>query len=110
LGEVRIEVSIYITCDGGRAGGRGLVEILKAIRETGSIRLAAEKLGINYRRVWSRVRQAEKILGVKLVEGGHGGSRLTWEAERIIEAFEAVEEKLRRIGLSGGVSVGVRCS
>jgi molybdate transport system regulatory protein len=109
MGEVRIEVSIYITCNGGKAGGRGLVEILKAIRETGSIRLAAEKLGINYRRIWGRIRRAEKILGIKLVEGGHGGSRITAEAERIIEAFTAVEEKLRELGLSEGVRLGISC-
>lgn len=47
-----------------------MIEILKAIDKHGSLRLAAENLGINYKRLWIRLRNAEIALGYKLVEKG----------------------------------------
>ncbi len=109
-GEVKLTVSIFVSCNGARVAGRGLIEILEAIRDTGSIRLASEKLGINYKRVWSRLRRAEKILGFKLVETGHSGSRLTAEAEVLIEQYHRLEKILASIGVLSGLSTGLRCS
>ena len=74
--------------------GRGLVEALKAIREEGSIRAAARRLGINAKRLWLRITRAERLLGIKLVEATGSGSRLTREAEKLIEAYERLAESL----------------
>ena len=106
---VKIMASLYIVCGSAKVGGVGLVDILEAIKETGSMRLAAEKLGINYRRLWSRVKRAEKILGFKLVEGGRSGSKLTREAEAIIDAFRRAQQLLQQAGLASGIIVDVEC-
>jgi molybdate transport system regulatory protein len=97
--DIRIEAVLYISCGGAIIGGKGLVESLKAIEEAGSIRAAAEKLGINYRRLWTRIKHAENILGAHLVETDRKGSKLTPLARRIITAYELMEHILKKHGI-----------
>ena len=93
MGRVRVCISLFIVSDGVKVGGRGLVEALEAIEKEGSIRGAARRLGINYRRLWLRVTNAEKLLGIKLVETSASGSKLTEAGKRIVETFRLLEEK-----------------
>ncbi len=94
MGETRLCIRVYLACGDILVAGKGLIEALKAIREEGSIRGAARKLGINTKRLWLRITRAERLLGVKLVEAHARGSRLTREAESIIEAYEALVKSL----------------
>ncbi|WP_052296920.1 winged helix-turn-helix domain-containing protein [Pyrolobus fumarii] len=103
---VRVCARIFIECGGIRVAGRGLVEALEAIEREGSIRGAARALGINYRRLLSRIHRAERVLGVKLIDVTGSGSRLTEEARRLIRAFRELE------ALVGGkcVEAGFECN
>ena len=96
-------------CGRTRIGSHGLVEILRAVKETGSLRGAAEKLGINYRRLWSRVKRAEKLLGKPLIKASKRGSVLTEEAEALLNAYEEMLEKLSAAGLLEGIETSVEC-
>jgi len=100
---------LYISCGEARIGSHGLIEVLKAIEETGSLRAAATRLGINYRRLWARIRRAERLLGKQLVAGDKRGSRLTDEAKKIITAYEEALGRLREAGLLQGVETSVDC-
>ena len=93
----RVEAKVFIVRDSVIVGGEGLVRILEAVREEGSIAGAAERLGMSYRKLWAKVRSAERLLGVRLVESGRGrgGSRLTRSAIEILEAYRRFEERLR---------------
>jgi len=97
-------------CNETRIGGRGLVAALQAIEEAGSLRSAAEKLGINYRRLWTRIKQAEKLLGKRLVVSDKRGSKLTEEAKKIITAYQEATRRLREAGLLDGLDTGAECS
>ncbi len=100
---VRIRPTLYIYSGPTRVAGPGLVQALQAIRETGSLRAAATRLGMSYRRLWERIRRAERLLGVRLVERSRSGSRLTREAEKLVQAYNEALEKLQATGLLGGV-------
>ena len=61
-----------------------LFELLAAVTEGGSIRDAAQRLGLSYRYVWDSLRKWEVILGEPLVSWSQGRkARLTEFAERL---------------------------
>lgn len=84
--------------------GEGIMEedryrLLKAIHERGSLKSAAARMGISYRKAWGDLKKAEELLGYGLVirqRGGKdgGSSALTEKAVKLLEAYEALHVKL----------------
>ncbi|HAF31079.1 MAG TPA: hypothetical protein DCG75_18740 [Bacteroidales bacterium] len=73
--------------------GNGKFELIDGIDQLGSLKAAADKLGISYRKAWGMIRDAEEKLGFCLTEkhrgGQHGGnSVLTPEGKELIEAYK----------------------
>lgn len=73
--------------------GNGKFELIEGIDQLGSLKAAADKLGISYRKAWGMIRDAEEKLGFCLTEkhrgGQHGGnSTLTPEGKELIEAYK----------------------
>lgn len=73
--------------------GNGKFELIEGIDQLGSLKAAADKLGISYRKAWGMIRDAEEKLGFCLTEkhrgGQHGGnSVLTPEGKELIEAYK----------------------
>ncbi len=86
------------TKDGQGIMGDGKWQILKAIKEHGSLMAATEALGITYRRTWGDLKEIESRLGFPLLEksrGGkdRGGTRLSPEGEKMVAAFERFHKK-----------------
>ena len=76
--------------------------MLDAVRETGSIKEAARRLGKSYRYIWGRIKQAEESIGESLVEtqvGGTGAHRsdLTPRAVELLEAFYALRQRMSEV-------------
>lgn len=94
--------------DGAVVGGEGLVRMLEAVERCGSIRLAAKSLGMNYKRFWLRLSNAERMLGLKLVERGRGrsGSRLTDEGRKLVSEYARFAELVGRQVRPGERRVG----
>lgn len=68
-------------------------QLLKEIERHGSLKAAAEMLGISYRKAWGDIKSAEQKLGIKLVSKTRGGkdggnSFLTEEGERFILSYD----------------------
>ena len=84
--------------------GEGIIEedrymLLKNIQETRSLKAAAEKMGVSYRKAWGDLKNAEKLLGYKLTVPTRGGkdggnSLLTPRATRLLEAYEALHTQM----------------
>jgi len=73
--------------------GNGKFELIDYIDQLGSLKAAADKLGISYRKAWGMIREAEEKLGFCLTDkhrgGQHGGnSVLTAEGKILIEAYK----------------------
>ena len=67
--------------------------LLKGIEEHGSLKAAAEKLGISYRKAWGDINSSEKKLGFQLVNKTRGGrdggnSFLTEEGRHLILSYD----------------------
>jgi molybdate transport system regulatory protein len=83
----------WLTLDGRNFLGRGRVELLQRIRETGSISKAARAMKMSYKAAWDAVDAMNAAWRSPLVESGPAGSRLTEDAERLIAAFQQAEAR-----------------
>lgn len=83
----------WLTLDGRNFLGRGRVELLQRIRETGSISKAAKAMKMSYKAAWDAVDAMNAAWGSPLVDSGPAGSRLTPDAERLIAYFQQAEAR-----------------
>jgi putative molybdopterin biosynthesis protein len=114
LGDTRavrkVQLSYSFTTGSGRAAAirNALIDLLGAVRESGSISAAAKALGFSYRHVWGELKRWEAELGQPLIVWEKGqaarlsefGDKLLW-AERHAQArlapqIEALHADLER--------------
>jgi molybdate transport system regulatory protein len=79
----------------GRAFGDGPARLLEGVEQAGSLRKAAQELGMSYNKAWRILHAAEERLGFALLDrsvGGSlgGGSHLTPEARDLMSRYRAV--------------------
>jgi molybdate transport system regulatory protein len=84
--------------------GEGIIgeekyKLLRTIEKKGSLRAAADFLGVSYRKAWGDIKNSEELLGYSLTEkhrGGKGGgkSELTDKARNLLEAYDALHKKM----------------
>jgi molybdate transport system regulatory protein len=82
------------------AVGPGKVALLEQIAETGSITLAAKKLGMSYRRAWLLVDETNRCLvgpAVITTSGGihGGGTALTPLGLEFVRRYRAIEKQAK---------------
>ena len=78
--EPTIRLHLWLETTEGVFFGTGRALLLAKIEEHGSLKKAAEDLGMSYRAAWGKIRATEEVLGVKLIaQNGckKGGHRLT---------------------------------
>mgnify|MGYP001206505399 CR=1 FL=1 len=73
--------------------GEGKWHLLKAIRDTGSLKAAVEQMGYAYRQTWDNLKKIEERLGFALIEKSGGGvyggqTVLTPKGEQLVAFFE----------------------
>jgi molybdate transport system regulatory protein len=85
--EVRLH--IWLEAEGGVYFGRGRYELLNHIAALGSLKLAAEKMGISYRAAWGKIKKSEQVIGRDLIHkvNNKEGYKLTEFGIRFINEF-----------------------
>jgi len=96
---MRLAYKIWLDQD-GKAFGEGPYDLLQRVERTGSLRRAAEEVGMSYNQAWHLMRTLEGRLGFGLLErqvGGMagGGSTVTPEARDLMRRYEAFREEAR---------------
>jgi molybdate transport system regulatory protein len=102
--EPTIRLHLWLETPEGVFFGTGRALLLTKIEEHGSLKKAAEDLGMSYRAAWGKIRATEEVLGVKLIAqrgSKKGGHRLTQHGvllkEKYLIWFQEVEQwALRR--------------
>ncbi len=87
-----IKLRVWLERDGESLYGDGKHECLERIAETGSLRAAAEAMGMSYRDFWGRIRRMEQRLGFSLLDrhrggAGGGGVELSDRGRALVEAY-----------------------
>ena len=91
---MRLEYKIWLDYR-GRAFGDGPARLLVGVEQHGSLRKAAQELGMSYNKAWRIIHAAEQRLGFALLDrsvGGTagGGSQLTPAARDLMKRYQAV--------------------
>ncbi len=89
--QLKADGRFWLTIDGKNFLGRGRVELLQRIRETGSISKAAKAMKMSYKAAWDAVDAMNAAWQKPLVESGPSGSHVTADAERLIAAYQQAE-------------------
>ena len=93
---------IWLETDEGYVFGPGVYSLLRKIGETGTLKGAAEALGMSYRFAWGLLRKAEDKLGEPLVlshkggRSGGGGVEITGVGLRFLEEFSDIERAISK--------------
>ena len=79
----------------------GRLALLTAVEELGSLRQAAQRLGMSYRAAWGLLKVTEKALGYPLlavrIGGAHGGgATLTRQGAALVRRFRRVKQEVNR--------------
>ena len=88
--EATLKLRVWIEQDDSIYIGIGCTLLLQEIEKLGSLRKAAQELGMSYRRAWGKLKRTEERVGTPLVEKVKGqGQRfsLTDEGRRHMESF-----------------------
>ena len=99
-----LRLHLWLETPEGMILGPGRALLLAKIEEHGSLRKAAEEMGMSYRAAWGKIKKTEKILGMRLLAPGcckKEGNRLTEQGLLLNSKYrlwlqEVEEEALRR--------------
>ncbi len=100
-------VRAVLTDDEGTPfAGIGVIRLLRAIDEHGSINHAAKVYGLSYVKAWNMMNRLEKNIGkvvLKRTSGGQhgGGAELTPFGKRFLKSFEAYQDRMSRAAETG---------
>ncbi|MEG0720653.1 MAG: LysR family transcriptional regulator [Lachnospiraceae bacterium] len=80
--------------------GPGVMLILKALKETGSVKEASRLSGISYSKAWKIINMAEEQLGYAIVErqqGGKcgGGCVVTNKGKLLMKQYRVAEKQIQ---------------
>jgi molybdate transport repressor ModE-like protein len=95
--DIFLEYRLWLSTKKGKGIlGEGRINLLKEIDRTGSLKSASENLKISYRKAWGNIKEAEELLGFKLVEKQRGGkdggnSQLSEEGKQLLAAYDELK-------------------
>ncbi|MCL2122845.1 MAG: LysR family transcriptional regulator [Desulfovibrionaceae bacterium] len=88
----RIYLKLWLQHENKILLGLGRVQLLEKIGKVGSLKKAAESLGMSYRAAWGRIKRTEAAMGFALLEAAdtkREGCRLSPAGRETVEAFLA---------------------
>jgi molybdate transport system regulatory protein len=96
------QVRLRIDLAAGTAIGPGKVELLEAVRDSGSLSGAARRLGMSYRRAWLLLDSLNQSFGGPLTTAsvggkGGGGVQVTALGAELIRRFRRLELTVQRL-------------
>ncbi|MDO5690123.1 MAG: LysR family transcriptional regulator [Tissierellia bacterium] len=96
MNPLKISIKLIIASDDPAIFGNfgpGIVSLLKGIQRSGSLNQSAKDMNMSYSKAWRIIREAEEMLGFKLIDrlSGSKGSLLTAEGIRILDLFESTK-------------------
>jgi molybdate transport system regulatory protein len=104
-----VKAKVWLTLGPRTLFGDGKAKLLETVDELGSLRSAAQSIGMSYRHAWGLLRELDKAAGFAFLEHSGPGPRtrlrLTDDGRRFIEAYRrfraplinAVERRFHRV-------------
>ena len=102
MGKAQIRPRVRILLDRQIALGPGKVELLEALKQTGSITAAAKAMKMSYMRAWTLIRTMNSCFKGPLVSATHGGphggggAALTPAGHRVLALYHRMDAQCLR--------------
>lgn len=86
-----VKVHVWFEKNDGVYFGHGRYELLLLINELGSLKLAAERMGISYRGAWGKIKKTEEVIGKPLIykDNNKEGYKLTDFGKDFVNEFKS---------------------
>jgi molybdate transport system regulatory protein len=100
--QLALQSRFWLTSGPHSLGGRGRIELLERIGESGSIRQAALAMGMSYKAAWDAVDAMNKRTGLTLIvrkTGGTrgGGAEVSEHGHKLIGLYKTLEQEHERL-------------
>lgn len=102
-----VKVHVWFEKDNGVYFGHGRYELLLLINELGSLKLAAEKMGISYRGAWGKIKKTEEVIGQPLIykDNNKEGYKLTDFGRDFVSEFSSYYEDVTEFARKRGMEL-----
>ena len=98
-----IRLHLWLEGPEGTLFGMGRLQLLDRIEVCGSLKAAAEELGMSYRAAWGKLKASEEAFGRPLIEkvgGNKSGCRLTEEGRALAQSYRRWFAEVERHAVS----------
>ncbi|MBG0789745.1 MAG: LysR family transcriptional regulator [Desulfovibrionaceae bacterium] len=98
-----MRMHLWFETSGGVIFGLGRLQLLRQVEQCGSLKAAAESLGMSYRGAWGKIKATEELMGQKLIERAasrRAGYHLTPFGQGIAKSFDAWFHEVEAYALS----------
>ena len=97
----QIKTSFWIDLDGSRCFGKGKMQLLLLIDQTGSINKAAKQMNMSYKKAWTMIAELNQQFSKPMVvtqSGGKegGGTVLTEDAKQLMQYYRELNHRLEK--------------
>jgi molybdate transport system regulatory protein len=102
-----VRLHLWLDTDDGLFFGTGRALLLERIEKHGSLKKAAEELGMSYRAAWGKIKQSEKILGFELItrNSRRGGYELTDFGRLVRDRFSRWFDEVEKAALAKAAEI-----
>ena len=102
-----VKVHVWFEKDSGVYFGHGRYELLLLINELGSLKLAAEKMGISYRGAWGKIKKTEEVIGQPLIykDNNKEGYKLTEFGRDFVAEFSSYYDDVTEYASKRGLEL-----
>lgn len=97
-----LRLHMWLETDDGLVFGFGRAKLLQNVAEYGSLKRAAEAMGMSYRAAWGKIKQSEAVLGSRLIRkagSNRSGYELTPFGKGITQKFMSWFDKVEKNAL-----------
>ena len=100
--KINIKFRLWFYTGEDKLVGKGRIELLERIKESGSIAQSAKAMKMSYRQAWQMVKEMNERSDSPFVRKQHGGKKggganLTEAGERAIQNYHELEQKIREL-------------
>ena len=98
-----MRLHLWFETEEGVLFGLGRLQLLRQVEQCGSLKAAAESLGMSYRGAWGKIKTTEEVLGKKLIERASNrrkGYHLTQFGSGIVQSFDQWFQEVETYALS----------
>ncbi len=104
-----MRLHLWLETKDGLFFGLGRTELLKKIAEFGSLKRAAEELGMSYRAAWGKIMKTEEVLGFKVIEragpSNKAGYQLTEAGKMLLDKFKIWYDQVEKDALEKAAEI-----